>query len=93
MTNSRALLVPINGTAVAFGALSLATKLAQMNKGKVFAIDVIEVARHLPLEGRASRRNRAVGGDLLPRALFPTRPKLAGGVRTAPGAQRGRDDC
>lgn len=50
MTNSRALLVPINGTAVAFGALSLATRLAQLNKGKVFAIYVIEVARHLPLE-------------------------------------------
>ena len=47
---ARALLVPINGTTVTLGALTLAARLAQMNRGKVFAIYVIEVARHLPLE-------------------------------------------
>jgi nucleotide-binding universal stress UspA family protein len=46
----RSILVPINGTTVTLGALNLATRLAQMSKGKVFAIYVIEVARHLPLE-------------------------------------------
>ena len=46
----RSILVPINGTPVTLGALHLATRLAQLNKGKVFAIYVIEVARHLPLE-------------------------------------------
>ena len=47
---ARALLVPINGSPVTLGALTLASRLAQMNHGKVFAIYVIEVARHLPLE-------------------------------------------
>ena len=46
----RSILVPINGTPVTLGALNLATRLAQMNHGKVYAIYVIEVARHLPLE-------------------------------------------
>ena len=50
MAGVRSLLVPVNGTAVTLGALSLATRLAQANKGKIFAIYVIEVARHLPLE-------------------------------------------
>ena len=50
MAGIRGLLVPINGTSVTLGALSLATRLAQVNKGKVFAVYVIEVARHLPLE-------------------------------------------
>jgi nucleotide-binding universal stress UspA family protein len=50
MAGLRSLLVPINGTLVTLGALSLATRLAQMSKGKVSAVYVIEVARHLPLE-------------------------------------------
>jgi nucleotide-binding universal stress UspA family protein len=50
MVGARSLLVPINGTRVTLEALTLATRLAQLNKGKVFAIYVIEVARHLPLE-------------------------------------------
>jgi nucleotide-binding universal stress UspA family protein len=50
MAGVRSLLVPINGSPVTLGALSLATRLAQANKGKIFAIYVIEVARHLPLE-------------------------------------------
>src|SRR6266568_8057404 len=47
---ARVLLVPINGTAVTLAALSLAARLAQMNRGKIAAIYVIVVARHLPLE-------------------------------------------
>jgi nucleotide-binding universal stress UspA family protein len=50
MAGLRSLLVPINGTPVTLGALSLATKLAQLSKGRVSAVYVIEVARHLPLE-------------------------------------------
>lgn len=50
MAGVRSILVPINGTAVTLGALSLAVRLAQMNRGKVYAIYVIEVARHLALE-------------------------------------------
>jgi nucleotide-binding universal stress UspA family protein len=50
LADVRSILVPINGTPVTLGALHLAARLAQLNKGKVFAIYVIEVARHLPLE-------------------------------------------
>ena len=50
LAGARALLVPINGSTVTLGALTLASRLAQMNRGKVSAIYVIEVARHLPLE-------------------------------------------
>jgi nucleotide-binding universal stress UspA family protein len=50
MASLRSLLVPINGTPVTLEALSLATRLAQMSKGRVSAVYVIEVARHLPLE-------------------------------------------
>jgi nucleotide-binding universal stress UspA family protein len=50
MAGLRSLLVPINGTPVTLGALALALKLAQMSKGRVSAVYVIEVARHLPLE-------------------------------------------
>lgn len=50
MAGVRSILVPINGTPVTLGALNLATRLAQMNRGKVYAIYVIEVARHLALE-------------------------------------------
>jgi nucleotide-binding universal stress UspA family protein len=50
MAGARSFLVPINGTTVTLGALSLASRLAQLNKGKIFAIYVIEVARNLPLE-------------------------------------------
>lgn len=50
LAGARALLVPINGSLVTLGALTLATRLAQVNRGKVSAIYVIEVARHLPLE-------------------------------------------
>src|SRR5579875_3496945 len=50
MASLRSLLVPINGTPVTLDALSLATRLAQMSKGRVSAVYVIEVARHLPLE-------------------------------------------
>ncbi len=50
MASLRSLLVPFNGTPVTLGALSLATRLAQLSKGRVSAVYVIEVARHLPLE-------------------------------------------
>jgi len=50
MAEARSILVPITGTAVTLGALKLAVRLAQLNRGKVLAVNVIEVARHLPLE-------------------------------------------
>jgi nucleotide-binding universal stress UspA family protein len=50
MIGVRRILVPIDGSAAAIAALRLATEIAYMNKGRVAAIYVIEVARHLPLE-------------------------------------------
>jgi len=50
MAEARSILVPITGTAVTLGALKLAVRFAQLNRGKVLAVNVIEVARHLPLE-------------------------------------------
>ena len=50
MIGVRRILVPIDGSAVAVAALRLATEVAHLTKGRVTAIYVIEVARHLPLE-------------------------------------------
>lgn len=46
----RRLLVPIDGSAASLAALSFAAELAQRNKGKVYAIYIIEVTRSLPLD-------------------------------------------
>src|SRR5580698_918068 len=50
MVAARSILVPITATPVTLGALNLAVRFAQLNRGKVLAVHVIEVARHLPLE-------------------------------------------
>jgi nucleotide-binding universal stress UspA family protein len=50
MVDARSILVPITGASVTLGALKLAVQFAQLNRGKVLAVHVIEVARHLPLE-------------------------------------------
>lgn len=46
----RDVLVPVNGTPVSYEALSLACNLAKRNKGKVYAVYVIEVSRTLALD-------------------------------------------
>ncbi len=43
-------LVPVDGSAAAFDALALACTLSRRNKGTVYAVYVIEVARTLPLD-------------------------------------------
>jgi nucleotide-binding universal stress UspA family protein len=50
MIGARRILVPLDGTGAAVAALRLAAEVAHLNKGRVTAIYVIEVARHLPLE-------------------------------------------
>jgi nucleotide-binding universal stress UspA family protein len=50
----RDILVPVNGTAVSFEALSLGCLLARKGKGKVYAVYVIEVARTLALDAELS---------------------------------------
>jgi nucleotide-binding universal stress UspA family protein len=44
------ILVPVNGSPTDHEAIGLACRIAKANKGKVFAIYVIEVKRTLPLD-------------------------------------------
>ena len=61
------ILVPVDGSEASLDALALACSLAKRNKGEVFAVYVIEVARTLPLDadlsGEAGR-----GEDILRQA-------------------------
>jgi nucleotide-binding universal stress UspA family protein len=47
-------LVPVNGSKAGFDALALACSLSKKNKGTVYAVYVIEVARNLPLDAEMS---------------------------------------
>ncbi len=49
-TPIRSLLVPVDGSEASLQAISLACTVARRNKGKVFAVHVIEVRRSLPLD-------------------------------------------
>lgn len=49
-TRLKDVLVPVNGSAISFEALSLACSLGKRAKGKVYAVYVIEVARALALD-------------------------------------------
>ena len=63
----RAILVPIDGSPASMDAVLLACGMAKKNKGKVYAVHVIEVKRSLPLD--AELPDEAVSGeDLLTRA-------------------------
>ena len=44
------ILVPVDGSEASLDALALACSLAKRNKGKVYAVYVIEVVRALPLD-------------------------------------------
>lgn len=44
------ILVPVDGSQASLEALALACLLAKRNKGKVYAVYVVEVARTLPLD-------------------------------------------
>jgi len=46
----RQILVPVDGSQASLGALALACFLARRNRGTVYAVYVIEVARTLPLD-------------------------------------------
>ncbi len=48
------ILVPVDGSQASLDALALACLLARQNKGKVYAVYVIEVARTLPLDAELS---------------------------------------
>ena len=60
-------LVPVDGSRAGFDALALACHLSKKNKGTVYAVYVIEVARNLPLDAEMSVETRS-GEDVLTEA-------------------------
>jgi len=60
-------LVPIDGSAASFDALALACQLSKANKGTVYAVYVIEVARALPLDAELAPE-ATEGEEMLQRA-------------------------
>ncbi len=60
-------LVPVDGSRAGFDALALACHLSKRNKGTVYAVYVIEVARNLPLDAEMSSEARS-GEDVLTEA-------------------------
>ncbi|GAG52147.1 unnamed protein product, partial [marine sediment metagenome] len=61
------ILVPVDGSQAGLEALALACLLARRNKGRVYAVYVIEVARTLPLDADLSPEARE-GEEVLARA-------------------------
>ncbi len=61
------ILVPVDGSQAGMDALALACLLAKRNKGKVYAVYVVEVARTLPLDADLSPEE-AEGEEVLSRA-------------------------
>ena len=61
------ILVPVDGSKASLDALALACVLAKRNKGKVYAVYVIEVARTLPLDAELSPEARH-GEEILTQA-------------------------
>ena len=63
----RSILVAVDGSPASLDAVSLACSIAKRNKGKVYAVHVIEVKRSLPLDADLSAE-AATGEDVLMRA-------------------------
>jgi nucleotide-binding universal stress UspA family protein len=63
----RSILVPVDGSPASLDAVSFACTVAKRNKGKVFAVHVIEVKRSLPLDADLSEEATS-GEDVLTRA-------------------------
>jgi nucleotide-binding universal stress UspA family protein len=61
------ILVPVDGSQASLEALALACLLAKRNKGRVYAVYVVEVARTLPLDADLSPEARQ-GEEVLTRA-------------------------
>jgi nucleotide-binding universal stress UspA family protein len=63
----RTILVPVDGSPASLDAVAFACGLARKNKGKVYAVHVIEVKRSLPLDADLSSE-ATTGEDVLVRA-------------------------
>jgi nucleotide-binding universal stress UspA family protein len=61
------ILVPVDGSPASMDAVSVACSIARRNKGKVFAVHVIEVKRSLPLDADLTEEATS-GEDVLTRA-------------------------
>jgi nucleotide-binding universal stress UspA family protein len=57
--NLKDVLVPVSGTPISFEALSVACSLSKRNKGKVYAVSIIEVARTMALDAEMAPEARA----------------------------------
>jgi nucleotide-binding universal stress UspA family protein len=66
-TEIKEMLVPVDGSQASLDALALACLLARRNKGRVYAVYVIEVARTLPVDAELSPE-AAKGEEILARA-------------------------
>ncbi|MDP9237700.1 MAG: universal stress protein [Chloroflexota bacterium] len=63
----RSILVPVDGSPASMDAVLLACSIAKRNKGKVYAVHVIEVKRSLPLDADLSVE-ASMGEEVLARA-------------------------
>jgi nucleotide-binding universal stress UspA family protein len=63
----RTILVPVDGSPASMEAVSLACGIAKKNRGKVYAVHVIEVKRSLPLDAELTEEASS-GEDVLVRA-------------------------
>ncbi len=63
----RSILVPVDGSPASLDAVLLACTIARKNKGKVYAVHVIEVRRSLPLDAELTDE-AAAGEEVLTRA-------------------------
>src|SRR3990170_5790588 len=63
----RSILVPVDGSPASMDAVALACGIAKKNKGKVYAVHVIEVRRSLPLDADLTEE-ASTGEDVLVRA-------------------------
>lgn len=63
----RTILVPVDGSPASLNAVALACSIAKKNRGKVYAVHVIEVRRSLPLDAELTEEASS-GEDVLVRA-------------------------
>ena len=63
----RTILVPVDGSPASMDAIAFACSVAKRNKGKVYAVHVIEVKRSLPLDADLTEEASS-GEDVLVRA-------------------------
>ncbi|MBF6599569.1 MAG: universal stress protein [Dehalococcoidia bacterium] len=63
----QSILVPVDGSPASMSAVALACSIARRNKGKVYAVHVIEVKRSLPLDADLTAEASS-GEDVLTRA-------------------------